>query len=100
MAAREAARAAARFEDWWAQDWIQRRWKTAKQREEQDQVGSVGLIRSRHMRHERAPQERLDLYQVLMLRGGLVTGEFEVGFKDGGEVSELVLAGTGAGVGI
>ena len=35
-----------------------------------------------------------------MLRGGLVTGEFEVGFKDGGEVSELVLAGTGAGVGI
>lgn len=36
-----------------------------------------------------------------MLRGGLVTGEFEVGFEDGGgEVSVLVLAGTGAGVGI
>lgn len=36
---------------------MQMRWKTAKQREEHDQVGSEGLIRSRQMRHERAPAE-------------------------------------------
>lgn len=55
-AAREAAREAARVVDWWAQDWMQRRWKRAKQREEQDQVGSVGLMRSRQMRQESAPE--------------------------------------------
>lgn len=54
---RVAARAAARSEDWRAQLWIQMRWKTAKQREEHDHVGSEGLIRSRQMRHESAPAE-------------------------------------------
>lgn len=49
--AREAALAAAKVEDW-----MQRTWKTAKQREEQDQVKSVGLMRSRHQRHEREPE--------------------------------------------
>ena len=36
---------------------MQWRWKRAKQREEQDHVGSEGLMRSRQMRHERAPEE-------------------------------------------
>lgn len=36
---------------------MQRRWKTAKQREEQDHVGSEGRIRSRQMRHDKAPEE-------------------------------------------
>jgi hypothetical protein len=36
---------------------MQKRWKTAKQREVQDHVGSEGLIRSRQMRQERAPEE-------------------------------------------
>lgn len=55
MGRRVAAREEESSEDWRAQLWMQRRWKTAKQREEQDQVGSEGLIRSRHMRHDRAP---------------------------------------------
>lgn len=56
MGRREAAREAERSEDWRAQLWMQRRWKTAKQREEQDQVGSERRMRSRHMRQERAPE--------------------------------------------
>ncbi|GMN41297.1 hypothetical protein TIFTF001_010522 [Ficus carica] len=36
---------------------MQTRWKTAKQREVQDQVGSEGRMRSRQMRQERAPEE-------------------------------------------
>lgn len=55
-APREAARAEDKSEDWRAQLWMHRRWKTAKQREEQDQVGSVLRIRSRQMRHDRAPE--------------------------------------------
>lgn len=54
---RRVARKADRSEAWRAQLWIQMRWKTAKQREEQDQVGSEGLMRSRHMRHDRAPED-------------------------------------------
>lgn len=54
---RVEARKAAKSEAWRAQLWIQKRWKTAKQRELQDQVGSEGLIRSRHIKHERAPEE-------------------------------------------
>ncbi|CAL1374708.1 unnamed protein product [Linum trigynum] len=47
-------RVAARSEAWRAHDWMQRRWKTSKQREAQDQVGSEGRMRSRH---EKAPEE-------------------------------------------
>ena len=36
---------------------MQKRWKTAKQEEVQDQVESVRLIRSRLIRHETAPEE-------------------------------------------
>lgn len=54
---RVEARKAAKSEAWRAQLCIQKRWKTAKQRESHDQVGSDSLIRSRHMRHERAPEE-------------------------------------------
>ena len=36
---------------------MQRRWKRAKHREEQDQVGSDGRIRSRQMRQDKAPEE-------------------------------------------
>ncbi|KAL4369008.1 hypothetical protein GQ457_05G031990 [Hibiscus cannabinus] len=36
---------------------MQRRWKSVKQREEQDHVGSEGRIRSRQMRHDKAPEE-------------------------------------------
>lgn len=54
---RAAARAAERSEDWRAHDWMQERWKRSKQREEQVQVGSDGRIRSRQMRHDRAPEE-------------------------------------------
>jgi len=57
MERRVTARAAARSEACRAQLWMQKRWKTAKQREEQDQVGSEGLMRSRQIRHERAPAE-------------------------------------------
>lgn len=54
---RAAAREAQTWEACRAQLWMQNRWKTAKQREEQDQVGSEGLMRSRQMRQERAPEE-------------------------------------------
>lgn len=39
MGRRVVARAAERSEDWRDQLWMQARWKTAKQREEQDHVG-------------------------------------------------------------
>ena len=54
---REAARKAERSEACRAQDWIQIRWKREKQREEQCHVGSEGLMRSRQMRHDRAPED-------------------------------------------
>ena len=38
---------------------MQRRWKREWQREEHDHVGSTGLMRSRQMRQERAPEEEL-----------------------------------------
>lgn len=57
MGRRVEARRAAKSEAWRAQLWMQTRWKTAKQREVQDQVGSEGRMRSRQMRQERAPEE-------------------------------------------
>nr|POE51094.1 hypothetical protein CFP56_58368 [Quercus suber] len=42
MGRRVVARAAERSEDWRDQLWMQARWKTAKQREEQDHVGDLG----------------------------------------------------------
>lgn len=57
IGSRMAARAAWRSHDWRDQDWMQTRWKTAKQSEEQDQVGSGRLMRSRHIRQDRAPDE-------------------------------------------
>lgn len=54
---RVAARAAAKSQAWRAQLWMQKRWKTAKQSEEQDQVGSEILMRSRHIKHDRAPED-------------------------------------------
>lgn len=53
---RAVAREAERSEAWRAQLWMQMRWKTAKQPEVQDQVGSEGRIRSRQIRHDRAPE--------------------------------------------
>ena len=67
---REAARAAARREDWRAQPWMQRRWKTAKHRSAQDQVGSDGRIRSRQMRHDRAPEREEVRKDWILVRSG------------------------------
>lgn len=37
--------------DWWAHDWIQGRWRRAKQEAEQDQTGSEGRMGSKQIRH-------------------------------------------------
>lgn len=70
MGRREAAREAARSEDWRAQLWMQRRWKTAEQPEVQDQVGSEGRMRSRQMRQERAPEREEVRKDWILARSG------------------------------
>lgn len=65
-----AARRDDKSEDWRAHDWIHKRWKTAKQREEQDQVGSVGRMRSRHMRQESAPERDEVKKDWILVRSG------------------------------
>lgn len=69
-APRDAARREERSEDWRAHDWMQRRWKTAKQRDEQDQVGSVGRMRSRQMRHDSAPERDEVRNDRILVRSG------------------------------
>lgn len=76
MGRRVAARAAARSEAWRAQLWMQMRWKTAKQREVHDQVGSESLMRSRHIRHDRAPEEE-DVRKERILERSVAVAEAE-----------------------
>lgn len=54
-----------------------------KQREEQDQVGSESLIRSRQIRHDRALEEDEAMNDLILARSTAVTedGEEEVKSK-------------------
>lgn len=76
-----AARAAARSEAWRDQLWMQKRWKTAKQREVHDHVGSEGLMRSRHMRQDRAPDEEEARNDRILERSAEVAVEWPVKLK-------------------
>lgn len=81
MGRRVEARAAERSDAWRAQLWMQKRWKTAKQREVQDHVGSEGLMRSRHMRHDRAPEEEDARKDRIFERSAAVVEEWPVKLK-------------------
>lgn len=75
------ARKADKSEAWRAQLWMQKRWNTLKQMEVQDQVGSEGLIRSRHIKHDRAPEEDDVRKDWILERSALVADDFPVNSK-------------------
>lgn len=81
MGRRVEARKADKSEAWRAQLWIQMRWKTEKQTEVQDQVGWAGRIRSRHMRHERAPEDDEVRKDWILERSVLVADDRPVNSK-------------------
>lgn len=81
MGRRVEARKADKSEAWRAQLWMQMRWKTEKQTEVQDQVGSAGRIRSRHIRHDRAPEEDDVRKDWILDRSAVVAVDFPVNSK-------------------
>lgn len=67
--------------DWWAQDWMQGRWKTAWQEEEQDQVGSEGRMRMRQMRQAVKEEEEEERKDLIFERSPAAAME-ELGFEE------------------